>query len=904
MAKSLLETSYCELAQNAFFFTGLKKITGRILTDQNEERFIWSFLGRHQSSQRFGSGPPYRKERLVWSILGRHQSSQGLGPGLSYHLLQITSGDMDETWMISTSKGTQIPDLHKTTAAGLKLTSTNLVVQLAIRLKPDLDGSSKSWLFSSLRLPRTTSLPFHLSARFAISSNRQSIVFDSPDSRKARDPKSDFNAWILAEVVPPLYLASLTFIIKHETMQHVLPHKRWWLLEPADDISHHVSQAFLTLLAQSDNEIFKSISGSLLSFSNCVFAGQIDPIVRALYVLNAPRLVTEYIPTALAKLTTATAVNEAYVRSVLMETSLETIKLHYADGAIRLEDLLALLRYIRKETALAGLPLLISATNIPILIPDISGRRIYVSGMAEHADLFKSACFLDHKYSEDRTLDEIWSSPSINVARLTENEVQHLICNELNELSPAGKANWLQKFWMSYNTLPGPPSPDSLHDVKLMQGSLHLHSLRECQPNRVVLAHTSLEELRLPLQHLGIDVVKPEKEAFRTYLLTRFGPESDAIVNILKCMAAKDVTHLRTLDPAEAKILANWLTASIVSSISRWRRNDPEINLTHLAKLEIWTAITSRGETFRSASTLAMLPSHFSIEALTPYIRPGFAIISQSYEISAVLVFCKNPLVRMTAYQILNSVDIPRFISDDAQMHQFANFLRNLFSFDESALASISGTLRVFDSGGTAQPVHALYDHSVELLSVTLKHTSSLLHPLLRFVDVRILRTFGLKHEISVPIFHTCVRAVQAANRRHMQDGTPTRDELFEMASLAFHWYKTTLPQETITWESYQWNTFDCIEFVRAKDTRRRGASYPAKDYCRDEPRILFPPSRFVLPDLEPIAWTQRVLFFHELPEVVTMANEKLGIPEVDEVVGVPIICPLLSLTDAICDSY
>ena len=92
MAKRLLETSYRELAQNAFFFTGLEKITGRILTDQNQERFFWSFFGRHQSSQRLGPGPSYHK---VWSFLGRHQSSQGLGPGylsISCKILQTKLG--------------------------------------------------------------------------------------------------------------------------------------------------------------------------------------------------------------------------------------------------------------------------------------------------------------------------------------------------------------------------------------------------------------------------------------------------------------------------------------------------------------------------------------------------------------------------------------------------------------------------------------------------------------------------------------------------------------------------------------------------------------------------------------------------------------------------------------------
>ncbi len=368
-ANKLIENSYRELAQNAFFFTGLEKVSARIRADEIGERYVWSFSACRRDPQL-------------------------LGVGISCQLLELNSarGQLDETWMVATSEDTRIPENHKATAVGLKLTKANLVVQLAIRLKPVIGDQMKFWLFSTLRLPRATSFPFHLNARFAISSNRQSIVFDSPDSQETRDPKSDFNAWILTEVVPTLYLSSLTHVIGHKIDSHILPHKRWWLLKPTDDISKHVSRSFLTLLGKSDSRVFKSTDGQLHSFGNAVFvkAGHdrlVDMVVHTLALLKTPRLVTEYASTGLALLETAKTVDEAYVRSALNKITLEMVQHLYMHGTINAEVLFSLLLYICNETPLAGLPLLILSTNLLALIPGPSGQRIYFSYNAAHADL-------------------------------------------------------------------------------------------------------------------------------------------------------------------------------------------------------------------------------------------------------------------------------------------------------------------------------------------------------------------------------------------------------------------------------------------------------------------------------------------------------------------------------------
>ncbi len=191
-----------------------------------------------------------------------------------------------------------------------------------------------------------TSLPLHLNARFAISSNR--IVFDSS---KARDPKSDFNVWILTDIVPPPYLqASLALLVQQQAKQ-ILPRK-FWFLKSSDDISKHVGDAFLSILATSDHALFKSIDGSLLSFKNSVFwkGDESSKIVQVLTLLKVPRLVTSYVSSGLATIETARRVDATYARDVLGNISLKRIRLAYDDKTITFDNMLNLLLYIRQET--------------------------------------------------------------------------------------------------------------------------------------------------------------------------------------------------------------------------------------------------------------------------------------------------------------------------------------------------------------------------------------------------------------------------------------------------------------------------------------------------------------------------------------------------------------------------
>jgi hypothetical protein len=873
-ARILLESSYRELALNAFFFTNLGTISAKICTNLHGHLSLWSFSA--------GRGAP-----------------APLSSGHSCHSLQITSEKGDQTlWMISTSKEIAIPTVHDTTAAGLKLTNKKLVVQLAIRLNSEL--KEKSWLFSTLRLPRVTSLPFHLNARFAISSNRQSIVFDSPDSSKARDPKSDFNGWILTSVVPPLYLASLAFLVQQQEKQ-VLP-RRFWFLKSNDDISKHVEDAFLSILATSDHALFKSIDGSLLSFKNSVFwkGDELSrEIVQVLTLLKAPRLVTSYVSSGLATIETARRVDPAYARDVLSNTSLERIRLAYDDKTITFDNMLNLLLYIRREMPLVGLPLLVSSTNVPVCIPDTSGQRMYLSNFQTHAELFGSQTFLQKEYTLE-AFEEIWSSHVVNVVGLTTKDVERLISEELNHLTEDDeRERWLKKFWNEYKTFPGPPSLLSLEqaNVKLVRGMLSHYSLRECQPDSLVFISDSQIRLELSpiLQRLGIDVIKlTGNAALRSYLVGRF---PDPIVNVCKCLASKNITEFGGLLPGEAEMFKEWLKSSIANSIHNWYRSKkrnrdvPGINRDHLHRLEIWTAYTSRGEVSHAALNIAVLPIHFSIQALIPYLSSDRVIAPYSSELCDVNRFClclqKGTAVTMSAQDILTSVEIPSVISRSEEVEIFKQFLRCLFNCCSLTLALAAPLLKVYDTDGNARPISSLYDHTIPLFSTALAYTprSSFIHSDLRNVDLRTMRSLGLNHEISVHTFRHCAQAVQAGIQSHLHDSNPTLDALREMSRLAFECYGSTLPP-SIMRKASCWADLDSIAFIRAKNVRRQGASYPADRYCGSEMPLLLSPNQLVLSSLEPIAWTQRGLFYEEPSEDVTAVNVKLGVPEIWEVVS------------------
>ena len=871
--RRLLDSSYRELAANAFFFTRLSEIRAEVLSDTPS---------------------------LIWSLSATRTVSSPLDNGASYHFLELIRDQthQPEKWIISTSAKNKIPEIHKATATGLKLTQSNLIVELAISLRPKI-GLQSSSFFSTLRLPRTTSFPFHLNARFAISSNRQSIVSDSPDSRKARDPKADYNAWILSDVVPPLYLDTLTFLIQKYIEKRTLTKRSFWLKLSVDgeDMYRHLADAFHSLLAKSNNLLFKCIDGPLLSFKNSVFAsGHIHPkgIIDSLIAVVASRLVVDYGSTGIITLGPRT-VDPPYVKGVFRNTALKTIQALYSEGTIGNDHMSQLLLYVSGEPDLVGLPLLVLSTDTPVSIPGQMDRRIYVSENPVHAILFDTVPFL-HSALSGNAFDAIWSSSDINITKLTSNNVNELIRDQLNHTSDDDKAGWLNMFWRDYQTLPGPPSLATLEqaNVILVVGSLRHYSLQDCRPQHVVYFQNSdLRRMLSPaLLGLGIDVLQPINNYWLTSYLGQIFPSP--LVNILNCLQRNNIYDFRILPAEDFEKLTTWFESSIKSHIRSWQSQSPQIVRQHLFQIKLWPAHTSRGEDIYSASDLGMLPPSFPIKALMPYLqhRPT---ASYSHTLHDVILFCrsipigkkKKTVLWMSPESILASIQLPSSVHDLSELVHFVAFLRCLLgSFSTPSLSALS--LSVFDTSGRMQPLVQLYDHTVSLFSTSFAYTpGSFVHPSLRDEDlVQAMRDLGLRSRISFGDFRLCAMAVQTSLQSYDLVGVPTSDELMNMSRVAFECYNDRLASLIMS-NKPKWASLNVIRFVRPKNIHRQGASYLAENYYVGKRGLLLAPNDFVLPKFEPIVWTQRALFFDEPSTNLVALNTKLGVPDVSEVVSV-----------------
>jgi hypothetical protein len=157
---------------------------------------------------------------------------------------------------------------------------------------------------------------------------------------------------------------------------------------------------------------------------------------------------------------------------------------------------------------------------------------------------------------------------------------------------------------------------------------------------------------------------------------------------------------------------------------------------------------------------------------------------------------------------------------------------------------------------------------TISLFEKTLTYTQrpSFLHQLIRDLNINTLRSLAMVHNIDINSFTFCASEVQRlSDQLQPEDGGtwPDRPELFEMSQAAFGVYQIELPRQLMTSKAL-WARLDKISFIRPKDVRRQGVSYDWQRYFDPPFPVVLAPSRFVRPNLEPIAWTQRHLCFQE----------------------------------------
>ena len=855
------------MAQNAFFFTThLEEVSARDYPPSHRP-IDWSVSST--KSGRFPLGDHYSRHEVIVALRDR----------------EITP--IVQKWIVSTCHAS-IPNEHANTAANLKLPNSKITVQIALDpLKGITDTEdSKSHLFSTLRLPKSNFLPFHLHARFAISSNRQTLIFTPGDSKDyAGDPKTAFNAWILNDLVPSLYLTSLEYF-KHCSSDNHYDTRFWWLnpRQPADDITVFVRQAIINFLPSSSIRLLHSTSEEWISFKDAVFSRDEPPIVRdVLAGLRLPTFVIAPRHTGLNKESSAILVDAKYVKMAFTEY---TSKLHtiLKTPTIAISDVFDILFYIKDEAPLAGLPLFILADKSLAFIPRIHEKPVYHSKIRSHSVLFSSTDFLHKSYSEE-IIQALTNDTSVNLQILSDTSVGKLVEAELesfNDDQAMELEAWLDRFWNEYDGLPGPPPLSSLEsdNLKLLKGvSSHL-SFNDCQPNNVVRdPGIPLQWLVPILKKLDINVLKFQSHPkLVNHINTHF---PSLVINILQCFRSKNVSSFPMLSEDEHERLASWVRDAFLGA---YQTVDHLVEKQLLLRLPIWNVQLGGRQRLHSSHDLRVLPLGFEVEDISHYLRPNIPVASSHYHYSySRLSDCFKPL---SPAQILKVVQLPTILRDYCDCRRYKNFLKAIISQVDVNTVNLSA-LKFPDCNGSLRAISELYDHRVRLFAEDLKSTerSSFLHRDFRDLSSAKLNILGFQHAINFTTFKKCAEAIETLiYNPNFLDNPLSRTELMEMANVTFECYNTILPSLLMT-DASLWKQLDAIPFVRPRTVRRQGASYNVDPSYYTQLSQLISPSQMIRPEFEPVAWTQCALPFKSLSEEVLAVNRTLGVPEASVVV-------------------
>jgi hypothetical protein len=879
--RDLIQGSYKELAQNAFFFTThLREISAQEYT--------------------------FHRPSVSWSMSSTRSEPCPLGDQYTHHEVSLNirvreRAPVFQKWIVSTCSA-DIPDEHANTAATLKLKS-NMTVQIALDpLKGRANEESKSYLFSTLRLPKPNCLPFHLHARFAISSNRQSLIFTSGGSHNyVYDPKTAFNAWILGDLVPSLYLTSLEYLKHHSSLEASKRYdaRVWWLNTPStDNITTFVREAIFQFLPSSELRLFRSANDEWISFTEAVFSYDEPSVIRdVLARLPLPTLVLAHRHTGVNKAPSATLVDTKYVKQAFTEftSELETIlSPRSVNTSSSIPQIFDILNYIKDEAPLAGLPLFILSDKSLAFIPEISERPVYLSGTRSHCTLFSSTAFL-HRSCSEEIVQALNKDASVNlqvlsvdlVPKLVEAELEHFLAEAEHEGfdDNEAKEEWLDHFWNEYNGLPGPPTLSSLEspNLKLLKGVSFPLSLHDCQPNTVVQDPGSgYRSWLVPiLKKLDINVLKSHSHPILVeYLATRFPP---LLINVLKCFLNKNILSFPTLTKDEHGKLASWMREHTWYEHGNGRdKFDAEKQF--LFRLPVWEAQLDGRQQLLPGSDLHVLPDGFEMADMSHYLRPNIAVASSHYSGYSGGSEYFKPL---PPAQILNVVQLPAILRSDIDRRRNKRFLKAMITQVDTRTVSL-GELKFPDCNGTLRVISELYDHSVRLFAEDLKYTekSSFLHPNFRDLSSEKLQILGFQQTITFATFKKCAEVVEA----HGYDSSflansQKRNDLMEMARITFDCYKTTLPS-LLMMDASKWNRLDAIAFVRPRDDRRLGVSYDVDpSYCTQLSPLLAP-ARIIRPEFEPIAWTQCALPLERFSDEVLAVNRTLGVPNASVVVS------------------
>ncbi|KAF7322359.1 hypothetical protein HMN09_00013700 [Mycena chlorophos] len=870
----LMSGNYRDLAKDAMLFTQLEQITAAHQTPSKPVETMWSVLA---------SRPPEEKsehrEVLVLKQTGR-----------------ANRAEPQQRWLISrsTTPISHVPAEHSGVLAEMTMLSSQvgLVTCIALRIDSAANANAESpaaaapaqqphHLFSSLRLPVVTSLPVHVSASFAISSDRRHIRLDPADHNGNHLPHAAFNVWLLQHLVPPLYISTLAHASQF-TQRHNRDLFAKWprKADKEDEISRIVIDAFYALAVKSTEPICRSAAGQFIPPAQAVIP---DPAltleVRKLLVQMQPAdyvappyrinhaLAQAIVPDGMEQ--QIRVVDAAYVGSALRAWSDELIA-GFVAKQLEPQDIEAVLQFLLSgNVSIADLPLLLLGDGT-LATP---GPPRYVCDSANPPAIFARSNFL-RETVDSRIAKLLKETPDANISDFDVAAVITLLGAKIPATTRAAHseriAEWVESFWTVYFTLPGPPTLKDIESFALIPtlGAEHI-SLKHC---------ARLDVFRRPVNHRDLaDVISAAERMGFTFAILPVSAREHA-----ECRQFTIETFLEAIEnpaspfadlPArEIKHVSEWVQANVHSVRQSEQRQI-------VRQLPIWPARKGGAAVRVSANELKYVPARVNANVFDQFTPPEFTLAPDLRWLSTVQEWepARKPLNARTLKQYITIANpLPGLYGPPPSVNSYRDMLTEYLKLDGNDMIPVpDGTMQM-------RNVEDLYDNTVPLFREALQSqaATSFLHPGLVEGFTEALRGRGLHHHRDWRAFLLCAQTVSVdLTQRNLPEPIVER-----RAAAVYDFFREHVPA-LVMGNNDKWRQLDELRFIARRPQRVTAATFDATPFCLPVPMIASP-SQLLLPVHVPIAWSQRGVFLQEpSPELIAL-NKTLGVPTVQQVVN------------------
>lgn len=706
----------------------------------------------------------------------------------------------------------------------------------------------------------------HVMASFLLSSDRRQIRLDSDQKLP-----SEYNTWLLTQLIPPLYL----FFLEHLSTGDDHFYKRWPRATSRiiDVYSQHVIDGFyLHHLALSPRRVFFNGRDSFLTPQEAVISGnEPERIRQALGLLGSPNVIK--LPEGirvLAEKGGIAQVSPAFIKEEILRNPTAIT----ADVNCNLiEDIV---KYLTKDPELRDL-----LDELPILpLEDNSFGTLYTQGTGspyfvwKPKDRAKSHNFPEDYFVHPKMKTNDLLNLRVNVRTLDPRTIQRLLELQLSRYSDLQQSQWIDSFWSSwdeYSFLGLTYNDISSYPLVPTTQLLTFVSLDQCRTGGALLVRGDSPDnraLHAALHAVGLKMVRTDGEQTPEAIRSIFGrkefPEM-GFENVLLSLAQTEVPipELFSSIAGESRNgFAHWARNNIPHEIS-----EPLVSFAR--QLPIWwSAGNGAMRALRPASEVYLLPRGLTHQVAAKFLSVCVADHrSLQYLQSRALSFQDLH----TKLLLLDTLD-----EEDLQPYKdfFGVWMKHLPNTFNQPIPVPTCDLSIRYS-------NELYARSRLFEAIFPADSWQFVHPEFAEYEQTLYRC-GLRREedLDVEMFTECVGTLDIND----PDAIPRASELFRA-------YSEVLTLRVSRQNRDAWSRLDDLVFVpRRMETERK-----LEDHGENETGLEIPPNVAALAaivepgdlvrrEFEPIAWSQRACFEVQ-PETVMPFYPALGRPSFSQVV-------------------